>query len=206
MRPIFDHRENVMGLCRLARTVCKSIGERWHDVAGSWLTLRFRSHRRLHACWCGWWARQNFEHQKRSFDGACGGAQSARVLESDGATAQAVCLPGFTGHTDTCSHLGAGGGHDRFCHREQVLGLCRWRGTVCAKVGERWRDGAVSLLTMGFNPMHARMLARVVYVPDFRLSRNGDGTVPAAAQSLREHGGAMARRRGQFADLGVSGH
>ena len=87
MRPILDHRENVMGLCRLARKVCKSIGERWHDVAGSWLTFRFRSHRRLHACWRGWWARQNFEHQKRSFDGACGGAQSARVLESDGATA-----------------------------------------------------------------------------------------------------------------------
>ena len=195
-----------MGLCRLARKVCKSIGERWHDVAGSWLTLRFRSHRRLHACWRGWWARQDFEHRKRSFDGACGGAQSARVLESDGATAQAVCRPWVTGHTDTCSHLGAGGGHDRFCHREQVLGLCRWRRTVCAEVGERWRDGAVSLLTMGFNPMHARMLAREVYVPDSRLSRYGDGAVPAVAHSLSECRGAMMRWRKQFGDLGVSGH
>jgi hypothetical protein len=44
-----------------------------------------------------------------------------------------------------------GCGHDRFCHREQVLGVCRWRRTVYAEVGDRWRDGAASLLTMGFN-------------------------------------------------------
>ena len=188
-----------------AKSVCESIAERWHDVAGSWLTFSFRSHRCLHACSRGWWARQIFEHQKRWCDGASGGAQSARVLESDGATARAVCRPWVTGHTETCSHLGASGGHD-ICHREQVLGLCRWRRTVSAKVGERWRDGAGSLPILGFNPMHARMLAREVYVPDFRLSRNGDGTVPAAAHSLRECRAAMARRRGQFADLGLSGH
>ena len=50
------------------------------------------------------------------------------------------------------------------------------------------------------------MLAWEVDVPDSRLSRNGDGAVPAAAHSLREHRAAMARRRGPFADLGVSGH
>ena len=42
--------------------------------------------------------------------------------------------------------------------------------------------------------MHARMLAREVYVPDSRLSRNGDGAVPAVAHSLSECRGAMVRR------------
>ena len=50
--------------------------------------------------------------------------------------------------------------------------------------------------------MLAPMLARAVDAADFRLSRNGDGTVRAAAHSLRACGGAMARRRGQFGDLG----
>ena len=86
------------------------------------------------------------------------------------------------------------------------MGLCWLPRKVCESMGERWRDGAGSLPILGFNPMHARMLAREVYVADFRLSRNGDGTVPAAAHSLREYRAAMARRRGQFADLGLSGH
>ena len=34
-RPIFDHRDTVMGLCRLARTGCERVGERWRDGAGS---------------------------------------------------------------------------------------------------------------------------------------------------------------------------
>jgi len=38
MVPIFDHRETVMGLCRLARTVCERVGERWRDGAGCCLT------------------------------------------------------------------------------------------------------------------------------------------------------------------------
>ena len=171
-----------------------------------------------------------------------------RVWESDGATAQAVCRPWVTGYTDTCSHLGEGGGHDRFCHREQVLGLCRCRRTVCAEVGNRWRDGAASLLTMGFNhtdacttcwhgkltcpildcletvmglcrlprtvcesvgqrwcdgagrlpilgypvtKMLAHTLVWAVDAADFRLSRNDDGAVPAAAHSLRACGRAM---------------
>jgi hypothetical protein len=33
-RPIFDCRETVMGLCRLPRTVCESVGQRWRDVVG----------------------------------------------------------------------------------------------------------------------------------------------------------------------------
>ncbi len=47
-----------------------------------------------------------------------------------------------------CSHVGTGGGRDRFCHREIVLGLCRWKRTVGESVGERWRDGAGRLQTL----------------------------------------------------------
>ena len=40
-RSIFDHRETVMGLCRLPRTVCESVGERWRDGSGSLLILGY---------------------------------------------------------------------------------------------------------------------------------------------------------------------
>ena len=88
------------------------------------------------------------------------------------------------------------------------MGLCRLPRTVCESVGERWRDGSGSLLILGYpvTKMLAHTLARAVDVTDFRQSRNGDGTVPAAAHSLRACRGAMARRRRQFADLGLSGH
>ena len=83
------------------------------------------------------------------------------------------------------------------------MGLCRLPRTGCERVGERWRDGAGSLLILGYpaTPMYAHMLARAVDAADFRPSRNGDGTVPAGAHSLRACQGAMAVRRGQFADL-----
>ena len=51
-------------------------------------------------------------------------------------------------------------------------------------------------------PMLAHMSARAVDGTDFRASRSGGGREPAAAYSRRECGRAMARRRGQFADLG----
>jgi len=88
------------------------------------------------------------------------------------------------------------------------MGLCRLPRTVCARVAERWRDGAGRLPILGYpvTKMLAHMPAWAVDAADFRLSRNGDGAVPAAAHSLRACGAAMARRRGPFADLGVSGH
>ena len=88
------------------------------------------------------------------------------------------------------------------------MGLCRLPRTVCERVGERWRDGSGSLRALGYpvTQMLAHMLVWAVDAADFRLSRNGDGTVQAAAHSLRECRAAMARRRGQFADLGLSGH
>ena len=48
---------------------------------------------------------------------------------------------------------------------------------------------------------HIMMLARAVEAADFRPSRNGDGTVPAGAHSLRACRGAMARRRRLLFDL-----
>ena len=95
MGQIFNHRETVMGLCRLARTVCESVGERWRDGAGSLLTFGIQSHRCLH--------------------------------------------PGLRGRS-----MG-----QIFNHRETVMGLCRQACTVCESVGGRWRDGAGSLPTFG---------------------------------------------------------
>jgi hypothetical protein len=85
-------------------------------------------------------------------------------------------------------------------HRETVKGLHRLPRRVCESVGERWRDGMGSLLTIGFRSLRcfARMCMEV-NVTNSRPLRNGDGTVPAAAHSLRECRGAIVRRRKQFA-------
>ena len=52
--------------------------------------------------------------EKRRWDCAGCGAQSARVWEGDGATARAVCRPWVSGHTDACTQVDAGGLWDRF--------------------------------------------------------------------------------------------
>jgi hypothetical protein len=133
-RPIFDHRETVMGLCRLARTVCEHVRERWRDGAGSLPTFGIQSHRCLHPCFRGRSMGQLFD-------------------------------------------LG-----------ETVMGLCRLARTVCERVGERWRDGAGSLPTFGIQSYRrfAHMLARAVDAADFRPSRNGDGGCAGwRAQSAR---------------------
>ena len=92
-----------------------------------------------------------------------------------------------------------------FDHRETEMGLCQLARTVSESVEERWRDGVGSLLTIGFRSLRCFAhnatctYAWEVNVTDSRPSRNGDGTVPAAAHSLRECRGAMVRRRKQFA-------
>ena len=75
-------------------------------------------------------------------------------------------------------------------------------------VGERWHNGAGSLPDLRYpvTPMLAHMLARAVEGTDFRASRSGGGSEPAAAHSLNGCGRAMAQRRGQFAGPSVSGH
>ena len=61
--------------------------------------------------------------------------------------------------------------------------------------------GRLPILGYPVTKMLAHMLARAVGGPDFRPSRNGDGTVPAGAHSLRACRGAMARRRRLLFDL-----
>jgi hypothetical protein len=84
-------------------------------------------------------------------------AQLARVSETDGATARAVCRPSVSGHTHACTHVGAGGRWDRlstFEKRETVMGLRRLTRTVCESLGERWRDGAGCCLASTLWPTH----------------------------------------------------
>jgi len=74
-------------------------------------------------------------------------------------------------------------------------------------VGERWHNGAGSLPDLGYpvTPMLARILARAVEGTDFRASRSGGGSEPAAAHSLMgEWPRAMARRRRLLPDLRIS--
>jgi hypothetical protein len=138
-----------------------------------------------------------------------GRAQSARVPESDGTTARAVCRTlGIRSHR--CLHAcwrGRSMGQI-FDHREAAARVSRLPRTVCESAGERWRDGAGSLPDLGYpvTPMLACMLAWAVDRTDFRPSRSGGASEPAAAHSLRECGRAVARRRGQFAGPSVSGH
>jgi hypothetical protein len=71
----------------------------------------------------------------------------------------------------------------------------------CGRAMVRWRRQFADL---GYpvTKMLAPMLAQAVDWSDFGPSGNGDGTVPAAAHSLRACEGAMARRRGLFAAAG----
>jgi hypothetical protein len=83
-----------------------------------------------------------------------------------------------------------------------------WPRTVCESAGERWHNGAGSLPDLGYpvTPMLVCMLAWAVDGTDFRASRSGGESEPAAAHSLNGCGRAMAQRRGQFAGPSVSGH
>ena len=112
MGQIFDHRETVMGQCRLSRTVLESVGERWRDGAGSSPTLGINH--KVASSLRGTDA-ADFR-LSRNGDGSCAGwrAQYASVSGSDGATAQAECLPWVSGHTDACTHVCAGSCRDRF--------------------------------------------------------------------------------------------
>ena len=139
-----------------------------------------------------------------------GRAQSARVPESDGATARAGCQTlGIRSHR--CLHAcwrGRSMG-PIFDHREAAAGVSGRPRTVCESAGERWRDGAGRLPDLGYpvTPMLAHMLARGGRWARFwTIEERRRGVEPASAHSLRECGGAMARRRAQVAGPCVSGH
>ena len=90
----------------------------------------------------------------------------------------------------------------------RVKAASPWPRTVCESAGERWHNGAGSLPDLGYpvTPMLVCMLAWAVDGTDFRASRSGGESEPAAAHSLNGCGRAMAQRRGQFAGPWVSGH
>ena len=93
-----------------------------------------------------------------------------RARRRDGAGC--VRALGVSSHTDACAHLGAGGGCNRFCHREMVLGLCRWLRTVCESVGERLRDGAGRLPTFCFQSHRCMPTSwRAVDMTDFATEK-----------------------------------
>ena len=121
------------------------------------------------------------------------------------ATARSLPTLGIKSHTDACTDVVARvvAMGQILDHRETVMGLCRLPRTVRKSVGERWRDGAGCLLTLGIGSHRcfARMLARAVDATDFGPSGKRDGAVPAGAHSLQEHRRAMARRRRQLAYL-----
>ena len=115
MGQILDHRETAMGLCRLSRAVWESVGGRWRDGAGSLPTLGIGSHRCLHTSGRGRAVGQIFDHRETVMGAALAGAHSLR--ESRRAMARRrrqFAGLGYPGHTDACTHVGAGGRWDRF--------------------------------------------------------------------------------------------
>ena len=107
MGAIFDDREAAVGLSRLPRAVCESVGERRRDGAGSLPILAIRSHRCFHSSWRKSWARPIFDDR----EAAVGLSRLPRaVCESvgerrrDGVTARAACRSWLSGHTGACTH------------------------------------------------------------------------------------------------------
>ena len=92
--------------------------------------------------------------EKRRWGCAGCHAPSARVRESDDATARAVCRPSVSVHTDACTQSWRGRSMRQiFDHPETVMGLRRLARAVCEGVRARWRDGAGSLLTLGIRSL-----------------------------------------------------
>ena len=149
------------------------------------------------------WRRDRFSTiNTRWRECARGPAQSARVPGSDGATGRATSVPWLSGHTDPCTHVGAGAGRrGRFFRPPRSGGgsvpvaahsLRECRGAMAR------RGGPLPYLGYPVTPdacthVGAGRWAR----PIFRPPRNGGGSVPVAAHSLRECRKATARRGGQ---------
>jgi hypothetical protein len=175
MRQIFDHRETVMGLRRLARAVCERVRARRRDGAGSLLTFGSRSSRCLHASWRGRSTRRTLEHLE-AVVGRC--PRQRKVCESVGERRCDVSgsLVTFRFRLHRRLHTSWRGwwAPQIFRHRETVLGLCRWPRAVCESVGER--DGATAQAVCGpwvfpVTPMRAHILARAVDVTDFATEK-----------------------------------
>ena len=113
--------------------------------------------------------------------------------------------PWVSGHTDACTHIGAGGRRNRFrasrsgggSVRDAAHGLGEWPRAMAR------RRRLLPDLGISAPSVVARILARARGATDFRPSRSGGATVPVAAHRLRACRRAMAHRRRRFADLAI---
>ena len=125
--------------------------------------------------------------EKRRWGCAGCHAPSARVRESDDATARAVCRPSVSVHTDACTQVGAGRRWSDFGPSgngdgDAPAGACSLRGCESAMARRRGQFAYIGDPVM---PMLAHKLARAVDDTDFGPSRNG-GSGAAPAHTLRE--------------------
>ena len=189
MRQIFDHRETVMGLRRLARAVCQGVRARRRDGEGSLLTFGSRPSRCLHASWRGRSTRRTLEHRE-AVVGRC--PRQRKVCDSVGERRCDVSgsLVTFRFRLHRRLHTSWRGwwAPQIFRHRETVLGLCRWPRAVCESVGER--DGATAQAVCGpwvfpVTPLRAHILARAVDVTDFATEKWCWDCAGGRAQSAR---------------------
>jgi hypothetical protein len=138
----------------------------------------------------GRWDRFSTIEKRRRECAGCR-AQSARVPESDGATARAGCQTlGIQSHR--CLHAcwrGRSMG-PIFDRREAAAGVCGLPRTVCESAGERWSDGAGRLpgLKISAPSVVARMLVWARDATDFRPSINGVGGACASRRTVCERG------------------
>ena len=136
--------------------------------------------------------------EERLWDGARGGAKSARVSGSDGATSRAVWLHLVPGCTDACTQVGLGGGLDRFSGIVKRCWDCAGGRAQSARVSGS--DGATAqamCLPCVFlvTPMHAHISARAVDEADFSTEKWCWDCAGGRAQSARVSGsdGATAQ-------------
>ena len=197
-----------MGLCRLPRTVRKSVGERWRDGARCLLTLGIGSHR----CFARMLARAvdatDFGPSGKRDGAVPAGAHSLQehrramarrrrqlaYLKVPVAPTLARMLVWVVGATE-------------FRASKTAVRRSLRRRTVCARVRERWRDGAGRLPTLNYGSHRYMLTSRHGrWICQILPPRTGVGIVPVAGHSLREGRRAMTRRRIQFAYDGFESH
>ena len=155
-----------------ARAVCRTSG--------------IRSHRCLYACWRGRSMGQIFEHREggesepaaaHSLNG-CGRAMAQQRGQFAG--------PWVSGHTDACTHIGAGGRRNRFrasrsgggSVRDAAHGLGEWPRAMAR------RRRLLPDLRISAPSVVARILVWACDATDFRPSINGAGGACASRRMV----------------------
>ena len=114
------------------------------------------------------------------------GSGAARVSLSDGATAQAVCLPWVSGLTDACTHVGGDGDGTDFRLSRNGDGAV----PVSAHSLREWREAMVrwfAYLGLPATPMLARMFAWVGCDPIFDCRETEMGPRNSHLETLKEN-------------------